>query len=279
MVKQGTKTGTFISRAEDQDGKNPTIITQDNRFPVEDHGLEIAKGNIASHSAGTIFGHNLDIDPANEALMWDYGDVQFFEIYLTADTELFISSDNAGDIDVNVFVWGMTEDYVFKQQVVNFTAGQSQQSIGDFFRIFRLVIVAGGNEPLGDIYCAEADTLTLGIPDTSAKVHAYMRQGSNITHKASGTVPVDHTMYVTRMFIGTRRGEDAVFQFRQQPFGYPAFIEASSFPVYQSSEFLIFDPPFVIDGKTSFEFSARTLTNNTQATINIAYILVDNTVT
>ncbi|MCK4706325.1 MAG: hypothetical protein KAT90_12650, partial [Gammaproteobacteria bacterium] len=242
---------------------------------TEELNLEIAKGKIPGHSTGTIFGRNQDIDPAAEELIWDYGGT---EEYLTANTELFLSSDNAGDTNINIFVWGMTDDYAFKQQVVNFTSGQSQQSIGDHFRLFRLVTVDGGGEPLGNIYCAQADTLTGGIPDTSAKVHAFMAQGTNITHKAAGTVPADHTMYVNRLFMGVRRGEDAVIQFRQKPIGYPAFVESSSFPLYQNSQFLTFDPPFVISAKTSFEFTATTVTNNTQVIVNTAYTLVDNTV-
>ena len=237
--------------------------------------FEVARGNITGHDIGTIFGRNQDIDPAAEELIWDYGGV---ETYLTADTEVFLSSDNASDTNVGVFVWGMTDDYVFKQEVHIFTAGQAQQSIGEFFRIFRLVIISG-SEPLGNIYCAESDTLIGGMPNTASKVHAFMAQGTNITHKASGTVPVNHTMYVTRLFMGVRRGEDAVIQFRQKTFDSPGFVEASSIPIYQSGEFLVFDPPFEIAEKTSFEFTATTVTNNTQVILNTGYILVDDMVT
>lgn len=238
-------------------------------------GLALAKGLIPGQSTGTIFGRNQDIDPAVEELIWDYGGR---EIYLTANTELFMSSTSPLDTNVGVFIWGMTDDYQFKQEVHIHTAGQTQHSIGNWFQIFRLVVVSG-DAPLGDIYCAQTDTLTGGEPDTAAKVHAFMAQGANITHKAAGTVPVDHTMYVDRLFMGVRRGEDAVIQFRQKPFGYPAFVEASSFPLYQESSFLVFDPPFVIPAKTSFEFTATTVTNNTQVIVNTGYTLVDNTVT
>jgi len=269
-----SKQGTLISKAENQEGKNPTIITPSNRFPTENHGLDTAKGNINGHASGTIFGRNQDIDPAAEELIWDYGGM---ETYLTADTELFLSSTDAADINVGVFIWGLTDDYVFKQIIHTHTAGQAQESIGNFFRIFRMVIVSN-DAPLGDIYIAETDTLTGGIPDTASKVHGFMEQGTGITHKAAGTVPVDHSMYVHRLFMGVRRGEDAVIQFRQKAFGAPDFVEASSFPLYQNSQFLTFDPPFLISGKTSFEFTATTVTNNTQVIVNTAYTLVDDTV-
>lgn len=252
-----------------------TDVIGGQHMPVyEGMGLAVAKGLVPGHSTGTIFGRNQDIDPAAEELIWDYGGL---ETYLPADTELFLSSTNAADTNVGVFIWGMTDDYKFKQIMHTHTAGQAQHSIGNFFRIFRMVIVSG-DAPLGDIYIAEADTLTLGVPDTSTKVHGYMEQGTNITHKASGTVPIDHSMYVHRLFMGVRRGEDAVIQFRQKAFGAPAFVEASSFPLYQNTQFLEFDPPFLIPAQTMFEFTATTVTNNTQVIVNTAYTLVDETV-
>ena len=232
---------------------------------------DIAKGKIPGHETGTIFGRNQDIDPAAPEMIWDFGGL---EVYLAADTELFLSSSSVGDVDVGVFVWGMTDDYVFKQEVHTLASGQTQQSIGNFFRIFRLVIVSG-SAPLGDIYCAETDVLTGGVPDTDAKVHAKMAVGTGITHKMSGTVPSGYEMHVDRMFMGVRRAEDVVFQFRQQAFGSPMFVEASSFPLYQKSEFLTFKPAFVIDEKTDFDFLGVTVTNNTEAVLNLAYTLIN----
>jgi len=269
--------GTPIALVDDENKHEEIyegLVSSKRPLPVSDYGLDTAKGKIPGHSTGTIFGRNQDIDPAAEELIWDYGGM---ETYLTADTELFLSSTSASDTNVGVFIWGMTDDYVFKQILHTHTEGQSQHSIGNFFRIFRMVVVSG-DAPLGNIHIAEADTLTAGIPDTPEKVHGFMEQGTNITHKAAGTVPADHSMYVHRLFMGVRRGEDAVIQFRQKGFGSPDFVEASSFPLYQESSFLTFNPPFVINAKTSFEFTATTVTNNTQVIVNTAYTLVDDTV-
>lgn len=241
-------------------------------YVENDVGLEIAKGNVPKHTTGTIFGRNEDIDPAAEELIWDYGGV---ETYLTADTELFLSSTSASDTNVTMLVKGMTDDFVVKNEVHTLVSGQSQQSIGNWFRIFIIIVVAG-NAPLGEIFCAEADTLSSGEPNTATKVHALMPLPTNITHKCLSTVPAGHTMYVTRLFMGVRRGEDAVIQFRSRASTAPDFVLSSSFPLYQSSEFLTFDPPFVLLEKTDFEFTASTVTNNTQVTANLGFILVDN---
>lgn len=241
-------------------------------------GLEIAKGNVPGYSVGTMFGRNRDLNTATESLIWDFGPVLAREVYLTADTELFISSSSALDVNIGVLITGMTDDYVNKTELHLHVAGQTQQSIGNWFRVFKATVVSG-SFPLGDLYFTEADTLTLGVPNTVNKVHAFLGLGSGTTHKATCTVPANHTLHLTRMFLGTRRGEDAVFNFRVRGIGFPDFIEASNFPMYQSSlAFTPLDPPFPITEKTDFEFTATTVTNNSQGVANIGYILVDNTV-
>ena len=247
-------------------------------YVENDFGLEVAKGNVPGHSVGTIFGRNHDLDPANAALIWDYGPTLYREVYLTANTELFMSSSSASDTNIGILVEGMTDDYVDKTELHIHTAGQTQQSIGNWFRVFKATVISGAS-PLGDMYFAEADTLTAGIPNTPAKVHAYMTQGTGVTHKAARTVPANHTMYITRLFLGTRRAEDAVYHFHVKTETMPDFIEASNFPLYQSTlPFTPLDPPFPITEKIDFEFVADTVTNNTQVVANIGYILVDNTV-
>jgi len=243
-----------------------------------DFGLEVAKGNIPGHSVGTIFGRNQDLDPGAEALVWDFGPTLLREVYLTADTELFMSSSNASDVSIGLYIEGMTDDYVEKSTVVLHLAGQSQQSIGSWFRIFKVTVISGSS-PLGDMYFAEADTLTLGVPNTPAKVLASLGHGSGTTHKAARTVPANHTMYINRMFLGTRRGEDAVYHFHVKGETFPDFVEASDFPLYQSAlAFTPINPPFPITEKTDTEFVATTVTNNTQVVANVGYVLVDDTI-
>lgn len=247
-------------------------------YPIyEDFYLAVAKNLVPGHSVGTIFGHNDDLDPANAAMIWDYGEFQPVEELLTADTELFMSSDSASDTNVGILIEGMTDDYVYKKELHIHTAGQSQHSVGNWFRVFKMTNVSA-DAAAGNIYFAEADTLTTGVPDTPAKVHALMHQGEGTTHKASHTVPAGHTMYINRLFLATRRAEDCAFSFMVRTPGMPAFIEASDFPVYQGTIFETFTPAFPVAEKTDFYFLGNTVTNNTQPSANVGYILVDNNI-
>lgn len=238
----------------------------------KDFFIRVAMGEVPGYSVGTVFGHNQDTDPGAEETVWDYGGIY---TYLSADTELFLSSDDAGDTNVGVVVKGLTADHIQKTLVVTFTEGLSQQSIGNWFRIYSMANISG-DAALGNVYVAESDTLTLGVPDTAAKVKALMSSGEHVTHNAIYTVPADHTLLVTRLLLGVRRNEDAVYKFLARGETYPAFLETSEYPIYQSTLFATFDPQFVISEKTDVEFRASTLTNNTQASINFGYVLVNN---
>lgn len=246
------------------------------QYPVnKNFNQHVIEGKVPGYTAGTVFGHNQNLDPANAAMIWDYGPNQPIEVFLTADTELFISSTSVSDTNVGLLIVGLTDDYVAKTLVHTFTSGRSQESIGDWFRIDKITVISGDTHA-GDIYCAEADTLTAGVPNTPAGVHAFIHDSNGTTHKAVGTVPAGHTMYINRLFLGTRRGEDCVFSFQVKSATMPAFIEASDFPVYQSTIFESFDPPFAIAEKTDFYFLGTTVTNNTQASANFAFILVED---
>lgn len=245
--------------------------------PLNDFLFDIASGKVPGHMVGTMFGRNTDLDTGDDALVWDYGHILNREVYLLADTELFVSSTSTSDTNVGIIIEGMTEDYINKKETFTITSGQSQQSVGNWFRIFKTTVITG-DAPLGTMYVAESDTLTGGEPNTPAKVHDYMPFGDNRTHKSACTVPANSTVYVTRLFMGVKKGKDAVFTFSVKRAENPAFIKVSDFPVYQSTIFTSFTPPFPIQEKTDFEFTATTQNNNTEVAVNVGYVMVDNSI-
>lgn len=234
--------------------------------------LDVARGRIPGVSTSSILGFNPDVDTAAEETVWDQGGIY---TYLTADTELFISSSSASDTNVKISIKGMTDDFLVKDAVVTFTSGQTQQSIGSYFRIFSLTVI-GGSAPVGDLYTAETDTLTAGVPDTASKIKSKMRIGQNLTKNALFTVPANHTFYANRVIIHTRKNKDAVVTVSTKPEGAPDFIVLSDIPSFENSFQLNLEPTFVISEKTDLEFRTTTLTNNTEIVANVGYILVDN---
>lgn len=267
-----SRQGILLSIADDQEGANPSIVTPNNRLPVVDKNYDIAAGNIQGHTALTIFGRIIDLGIGVEETVWQFGGKYN---YLTANTELFISSSDAADTNTVIVIDGLDDSYIEKQLTFTFTGGQEQQSIGDFFRILRAVVVSG-SEPLGDMYIAESDTLTSGVPDTSSKVKGYIPQGNNRTNMAVYTVPAGHIVLFTRLYLSVRKNEDAVFTFISRTAGQPGFIRHSDFPVYESSLFQNYDPAFAIPEKTDVEMRVISESNNTGAVTNAGIIVIHN---
>lgn len=52
-----SKNGTLISVADDQNGKEPKIVTPSERFPTQEFIIEVQKGNVPGHSILTKFGY------------------------------------------------------------------------------------------------------------------------------------------------------------------------------------------------------------------------------
>ncbi|MBL4700585.1 MAG: hypothetical protein JKX85_04930 [Phycisphaeraceae bacterium] len=236
--------------------------------------FEIARGLVPGQSTASVLAFNPDVDLAAEETVWDQGGLY---TYLTANTELFVSSSSTSDTNVGLKIEGMTDDFVIKDTLFTFTGGQVQQSIGNFFRIFKIAVISGA-EPAGDLYVAETDTLTAGVPDTASKIKAKVIQGINVTRIGLITVPANNTMFIVRLATHTRKGKDSVSKALIRPDGFPGFMEITQFPTFESSFGMPLDPPFVIDEKTDIEIRALTETNNTQAAASFAYILVDNTI-
>ncbi len=236
--------------------------------------FEIARGKYPGVTTASILAFNPDVDIASEETIWAQGGTY---TYLTANTELFVSSTSASDTNVVLRIEGMTDDFVVKNDTITFTNGQAQQSIGNYFRIFKATVV-GGSVPAGIIYIAETDTLTAGVPNTVSKIKAKMVLGANITQLGLFTVPANHTFYTVRLNTFTRKNKDAVVKVIARPEGFPGFVQTSQFPTFQNSVVLTFDPPFVLGEKTDLELRALTTTNQTEVAANVGYILIDNSI-
>lgn len=108
--------------------------------------------------------------------------------FLSATTELFISSTNAGDTAVSVVVSGVDSSFNTVDLLVT-TNGQTAVSIGNYFRVNRAVVVSA-TEPVGDLYIASTGTLTGGVPDDLTTVQSRILAGKNVTHNGFYTVPI-----------------------------------------------------------------------------------------
>lgn len=236
--------------------------------------LDIAIGNVPGHSSDSLLSFNPGVNSVAEETVWDQGGIY---TYLTSNTELFISSSSALDANIVLAIEGMTDDFVKKNTTFTFSAGQSQTSIGDFFRIFRVTVISG-DAPQGDLYISESDTLTDGMPNDITKIKAKVFKGVNVTRSGIITVPENHTLYIIHGASSTRKSKDAVIIPFVRPFGAPSFIETTQFPSFQSNIEFTLPVPFKVSEKTDIEIKANTTTNGTEIAASFTFILIDNSI-
>ena len=256
------------------------LSTTQGVFP-KDFIFEVTMGNVPGYNQDFIVGVQEDLDSADGNItIWDN---KFDLTRLTSDTEIFINSTNAGDT-MDIVVTGLDINFD-KKNVSIALSGQTQVSIGNF-RHIQTAIVSGTVTPSGDIYVAESDTLTAGVPDTNSKVKSKIIQGKNITHNAFFMVPKGKNA-ITMAIRGTTDAttKPATVETYVTPDGgatlqnisytilpgFPQFL----FPAPVSTVDIFGDVISSLGEKTFIEFKGEATANNTRLLFSIDLICVD----
>jgi len=232
--------------------------------PVEFSGdflLEVSKGNVPGHSMVTIIGSTPNLMEGMTQTVWD---VSRSYVYLTADTTLYISSSNALDTAVTVVVTGKNDLHESIVDIV-VTNGQNQVALNSQFYRVEVATVVGPNSPLGDLYIAESDTLTGGVPDDLDKVKTKIPlsgldagtpfASDHISHNGFATIPAGHTWYALSVQAYVEKNIDVIFSGRFRPIG-GQWINRSPSPLYQNDAYQPFNQYLALPEKADFEARA-----------------------
>ena len=256
-------------------------------FGNTDYFLEVAKGNVPGSTSGIIVGVSQHIQTGKTQTIWDV-DVNYE--YLTADTQLYISSSDALDTAVTVLVQGLDENYLEVSRTVTVN-GQSQVALSDLMFRVHLAVVTSAITPLGDLYVAVSTALTLGVPNALADIKAKIPLATdslgvpidtgtdyasdNISHNGIYTVPAGKTLYALYLPIIVAKNEDIEFNGRIRQQG-GAWLNRNPVPLYQNAFGQEFRNRLQILEKTDFEARARSGSDDTETQFQLQFILVDN---
>lgn len=254
---------------------------------TRDYLTEVAAGRVPGASSGFIVGLNRDVGATNSESVTDHGGNY---TYLTANTQLYVSSSSASDTDVDITLVGLDEDYAPITLTAN-TNGQSQVALSaaTAFRVY-VVSVSGSTSPVGDLYIAETDTLTSGVPDTATKIKAKipltvdmagapMNTGTayasdNISHLGLYTVPAGKRMAVYTIISSTEKNDNLRLTGRLRPFG-GVWLSRNPVPVYQNNVKIRFEPPIMIPEKADLEFRALAGSAGGESQVQTFFVLED----
>jgi hypothetical protein len=252
-------------------------------FP-NDFMLQTVLGNVTGYEQALLIGSAPDLDSGDGSLtIWDN---KFNATFRTTEAEHFINSTSVGDTQT-VLVSGVDLNWNLKIQVA-VLSGQTQVSIGNFLRIQAATVVGGGT-PVGDVYVAETDTLTAGVPDTDTKVHSKIITPNNITRNGFFHVPAGKsavTMAI-RGTVDTGTNKSAIVHTHIHPLGLDPIISVD-YVVSKGFPEFTFPTPIattraltgaltpVLDEKNTIEFRAEVNEVNTRVFFGADYLLVDN---
>jgi hypothetical protein len=190
---------------------------------TRDFYLEVAKGNIAGHSAVNKFGHNPAVAVTGEDV-WAGGGTYAF--YPTGGVSIDIKSDNAADDTggtgaLTCVVYGLDANWDEQTSETITLDGTTEVAIaGTWTRIFRLVILtAGTNETnVGNITVQNVGAGE-GLADNTIGI--YVAADGGQTQQAIYTVPNGKTAYFIKGYVATadddKNGEVAEFKWKARP--------------------------------------------------------------
>ena len=161
------------------------------------------------------FGRNKDVDGIED--IWSGGGMYVF-LDSTAVT-LYISSTQAADT-MEMKIQGLDANFDEQEELISLS-GTGQVEIGGTWKRVHRSYNDGPVATAGDIYIAETDATTSGVPDTASKIKAVVLATDQQTEMAIYTVPAGWTGYLMRWYASQilNRNSYAIMELSIREFG------------------------------------------------------------
>lgn len=237
----------------------------------KDFYFEVAAGNVPGHSIATGIGRREDFGPSETNVdIWN-GPTDEINL-LSSPQTIYVSSSNASDTQL-LAITGLDENYEVQATAVILN-GQNQVAVsGSWIRIFTATNVSG-TVLAGDVYIAESDTLTDGVPNTDTKVLAKIDVGDEASKTCLYTIPANKTGSFLGGSVSVNRGINTVAKIRGRPFG-GVFITRNETDIFENISILDVKTPATLPPKTDVKVSVTTDNVSTRFSATIGFIIVD----
>lgn len=161
------------------------------------------------------FGRSETLGTSYETVWQRGGD----ETYQTANTIDSISSDDAGDVGSVVVeghtIDGVTGDLSFVRQLVTLQ-GQTKTGLPIPMARANRVFNDGATDFAGTVYVYQDDTVSGGVPSTTAKIHLQSSGANNQSLKAATSISKDDYWLIKSMYAAVNKKTAAVADFDLQ---------------------------------------------------------------
>lgn len=275
-IKQGQQPISGNTRVEIKYNTNVAHVSDENELYVANtpFGLRIGDGKMPGHTAFILTGRNEDVDAGDFEDVWDYGGKY---VFLSSDTQLYASSTSTNDTQP-IYMQDIHGDFELRYQLLPALNGQNQVAFPYPSLRVNEAFTFGSVATEGDIYIAEADSLTGGIPDTPSKIKAVIRQINQKTHMAVYTVPRNYVAFFNNIYTSINKGKDASLWYGIRLFDKP-FYWGSLIESYQNTSVVSINYIGAAAPRSDILIRAYSYNDDTRLSITAPLILKEQEVT
>ena len=205
LISETASTGSPTETVNDL--ASPELLAFEREI-LNHHGVTIS----VSQDGNTEFKFGVNgAASTSEETVWSTGG---HEVYVTTNAIDQITSSSAADV-TEVTVTGHTvvdtgASAVYTAVVQNVTlTGQTIAALTTPLARVSRVQNATATDLVGTIYVTETDTVTAGVPDTAAKIHAEIVAGNQNSEKCADTISGDEYLLITEVGFFISKGSSA----------------------------------------------------------------------
>lgn len=232
--------------------------------------LQVARNQIAGHSAVTIFGYNGDVDQTEESIWPDGGTVPHPTTASVLDIVSTSTDDDAAGTGARtVFIEGLNSNYNVVSETVTLDGTTAVETVNSYLYINQFYVATAGT---GGVNAGE---ITAKLDTT---LYDLIAVGYNQRATAHYCVPAGYTAYLTEGAItaGQATGSTSVTAFLKQhgPDGILRVVAIST--LNNGSVQYDFAYPIAITEKSCFGASAVGSANNNSISAFFNFVLIKN---
>lgn len=242
--------------------------------------LDVSRGFIAGHTPVYKFGHNPDVNGAEETV-WEQGGIYSYPATAAA---LYVSSSSATDSNGgtganSVYLQGLDANYNEVTETVNLNGQTQVQTANSYIRIYRAFVVLAGSDGIaaGTIYVGTSGA-TGGVPNGA--IYASIAPAHGQTEMAIYTVPAGHTLYLDDInFTSAVSLANSYIRarFMTRLFGSNVFREQTRIVLQSNTYIFKFEYPLAFPEKTDLEVRAQAVgSNNNEISATWQGVLIKN---
>jgi hypothetical protein len=209
-------------------------------------GIRMGAGKIANARPVFVFGFNPDVQNVEETV-WDHGGVY---AYPSSASVMTVSSSSASTNAV-VSVVGLDANYREQTELVTTNGQNAVSTTKSYLRINAAYALTG---TVADSIYVGTGVVTDGVP---ANVYARIINGNNRTEMGLYTVPLGHTIYITRGNI-SHGSDSSAFITGRLMYRLQGLLFSTAAKVTLNNKFIdfVFDNAIALPEKTDLETRA-----------------------